>query len=31
MKTVLAIGNPDEKYAKTRHNIGWMVADAVAA
>ena len=31
MKTVLAIGNPDEKYAKTRHNIGWMVADALAA
>jgi PTH1 family peptidyl-tRNA hydrolase len=31
MKTVLAIGNPDEKYARTRHNIGWMVADAVAA
>jgi PTH1 family peptidyl-tRNA hydrolase len=31
MKIVLAIGNPDEKYAKTRHNIGWMVADALAA
>ena len=31
MKTVLAIGNPEEKYARTRHNIGWMVADAVAA
>src|SRR5262245_872577 len=31
MKTVLAIGNPEEKYAKTRHNIGWMVADALAA
>ena len=31
MKTVLAIGNPDEKYARTRHNIGWMVADAVAS
>jgi len=31
MKTVLAIGNPDEKYARTRHNIGWMVADALAA
>ncbi|HEU4338646.1 MAG TPA: aminoacyl-tRNA hydrolase [Planctomycetota bacterium] len=30
MKTVLAIGNPEEKYAKTRHNIGWMVADALA-
>ena len=31
MKTVLAIGNPEEKYARTRHNIGWMVADALAA
>jgi PTH1 family peptidyl-tRNA hydrolase len=31
MKTVLAIGNPEEEYAKTRHNIGWMVADALAA
>ncbi len=31
MKTVLAIGNPEEKYAKTRHNIGWMVAEALAA
>ena len=30
MKTVLAIGNPEEKYAATRHNIGWMVADALA-
>ena len=31
MKTVLAIGNPGEKYERTRHNIGWMVADALAA
>ncbi len=30
MKTVLGIGNPDEKYAATRHNIGWRVADALA-
>jgi PTH1 family peptidyl-tRNA hydrolase len=31
MKTVLGIGNPEEKYAETRHNIGWRVADALAA
>ncbi|HEY3225876.1 MAG TPA: aminoacyl-tRNA hydrolase [Planctomycetota bacterium] len=31
MKIVLAIGNPEEKYARTRHNIGWKVADALAA
>jgi PTH1 family peptidyl-tRNA hydrolase len=27
MKIILGIGNPDEKYAATRHNIGWMVVD----
>ncbi|MBI2932204.1 MAG: aminoacyl-tRNA hydrolase [Planctomycetes bacterium] len=27
MKIILGIGNPDEKYAGTRHNIGWMVLD----
>ena len=31
MKTVLGIGNHEEKYARTRHNIGWMVVDALAA
>lgn len=30
MKIVLALGNPGSRYAATRHNIGWMVADAVA-
>ena len=30
MKIVLGIGNPDEKYAKTRHNVGWMVVDALS-
>jgi len=27
MYVVLGIGNPDEKYAATRHNVGWMVVD----
>ena len=27
---VLGIGNPDEKYAATRHNVGWMLADALS-
>ena len=30
MRVVLGIGNPDEKYAETRHNVGWMVVDALA-
>lgn len=29
MKIVLGIGNPDEKYAGTRHNVGWMTVDAL--
>lgn len=29
MKVVLGIGNPGEKYAATRHNVGWMVVDAL--
>ncbi len=28
-RIVLGIGNPDEKYAKTRHNVGWMAVDAL--
>ena len=30
MKVVLGIGNPEEKYAETRHNVGWKVADALS-
>lgn len=30
MKVILALGNPGTRYAATRHNIGWIVADAIA-
>lgn len=30
MYVVLGIGNPDEKYAGTRHNVGWMAVDALS-
>lgn len=30
MKVVLGIGNPDEKYAETRHNVGWRVVEALS-
>jgi PTH1 family peptidyl-tRNA hydrolase len=30
MRILLGLGNPGSRYAATRHNIGWMVLDAVA-
>lgn len=30
IKVIIGIGNPDEQYAQTRHNIGFMAVDFIA-
>ncbi|MFH1291814.1 MAG: aminoacyl-tRNA hydrolase [bacterium] len=30
MKIIIGLGNPGAKYAKTRHNVGWMILDELS-